>query len=354
MPRVGPRNSTLRARAPAGLVILALVAAFLIVRARTDSGAPTDPSTPPEPPGPNAAAGKTVVRLHKAAPVSANRTADVPDGFRGDLHPALHGRTPLEVTAHWTALEKDQLKLKAPAEILAWFTELRPAVPRTTYLPRDFSAFLPESKANVGQVWALDPDRINRFLAQFHPHPSMRLVASGRRAGPDGAFALLRAVSPSHAEIVFRVHAEFLITPNVGGDLQSVYAWLTPAYFHGRLLLNKDRGTVEHFQFGLPTEKALNAFLTVNPSLLNISVLGHDIVRVERMELSGGDGRLADNLIWTESLAPAEAARRLARVFYKFEEIDWVPVDQVLARARAKDRPIFAIVSWGATDDQSC
>ena len=50
----------------------------------------------------------------------------------------------------------------------------------------------------------------------------------------------------------------------------------------------------------------------------------------------------------------AEANRRLARVFYKFEEIDWVPLDQVLTEARTKKQPIFAIVSWGATDDQSC
>jgi hypothetical protein len=295
-----------------------------------------------------------VARLHNATPVSANRPADVPDGFRGDVHPLLHGRAPLEVTAHWTALEKGRLKLQAPDEVLAWYTGLRPAVPRATYTARDFSAFLPAAAARVGQVWALDPDRVRGFLAQFHPRPSTHLVASGRRAGPDGAFALLRAVSPSHAEIVFRIHAEFFVTPDVGGDLQSVYAWLTPAYFHGRLLVDKDRGTVEHFRLALPTEKALNAFLTVNPSLLNVPVLAHDIVRVERMELSGGDGGLADRVIWAESLPAAEASRRLAKVFYKFEEIDWVPVDQAPARARGRDRPIFAIVSWGATDDQSC
>jgi hypothetical protein len=295
-----------------------------------------------------------VVQVHKPVAVSANRSADVPDGFRGDNHPLLHGRTPLEVTASWTPIEKGQLKIEAPDEVRAWYTSLRPAVPKATYAPRDFSAFLPAGRAELGQVWAVDPDRVKIFLRQFHPNPQMHLVATGRRAGPDGAFALLRAVSPTYAEIVFRIHAEFFVTPPVGGDLQSVYAWLTPAYFRGRLVVNKVKGTVEHFQLALPTEKSLNVFLTVNPSLLNIPKLGHDIIRVDRMELEGGDGRLADSLIWAESIPPAEAAHRLARVFYKFEEIDWVPADQVAARARSRDRPIFAIVSWGSTDDQSC
>jgi hypothetical protein len=216
------------------------------------------------------------------------------------------------------------------------------------------SAFLPESGTKVGQLWALDSEKVKTFLAQFHPNPSLHLVATGRRAGPDGAFAILRAASPTHVDIAFRVHAEFSITPKVAGPLQAVRAWFTPAYFDGRILVNKTAGTVEHFQLALPTEKALNVFLTVDPSHLGIPRLGHDIVRVERMELSGGDRRLADNIKWAESLSPTEAGRRLARVFYKFEEIDWAPPDQALARARAKNRPIFAIVSWGAIEDQSC
>ena len=53
-------------------------------------------------------------------------------------------------------------------------------------------------------------------------------------------------------------------------------------------------------------------------------------------------------------MTSAEADRRLAKVFYKALEIDWVPFDQVLAQARSRRRPIFALVSWGSIDDQSC
>jgi hypothetical protein len=333
------------------VAVLALGGAALLLR---DSPQPSPPLPQPDGPKPEAAAGTAAVRAHKPAAVPVNRPADVPDGFRGGVHPLLRGRTQLEVTAHWTGLENGQVNMKAPDEVRAWYTGLRPAVPRATYTERDFSALLPESLGEVGQVWAIDPDTVMTFLKQFHPKPSAHLVATGRRAGPDGAFAVLRAVSPTHADIAFRAHAEFLVSPNAGGPLQLVYAWYTPAYFSGRVVVNTATGTVEYFRLALPAEKALNVFLTVNPSLLGVPDLGHDIVRVERMELTGGDGRLADEVAWSKSLAPAEAGRRLARVFYKFEEIDWVPFDRVLARARERDRPIFAIVSWGATDDQSC
>jgi hypothetical protein len=354
MPTVLSNQRPLVRWAVLGLVVLAVGSTVVAWRVRSDPSTPTDPGARADGPGAEPEAGGSPVRLHKPAAVAANRTADVRDGFRGDLHPILHGRTQLEVTAQWTALEKSQLNLEAPEPVLGWYTGLRPAAGRATYSAGDFSAFLPQAGTKVGQVWALDADKVATFLEQFHPSASMHLTATGRRAGPDGAFAVLRAVSPSHAEIAFRVHAEFFITPKDAGDLQSVYAWFTPAYFQGRLVVNINRGTVEHFRLALPTERALNAFLTVNPSLLGIAKLGHDIVRVERMELSGGDGRQADNVAWAESLPPAEAARRLARVFYKFEEIDWVPLDQVLGQARSKNRPIFAIVSWGAIDDQSC
>jgi hypothetical protein len=165
---------------------------------------------------------------------------------------------------------------------------------------------------------------------------------------------VLRAISPTHADVAFRIHAEFFVTPKVGGRLQAVYAWFTPAYFQGRVLVNRQTGRVEHFRLALPTEKALNAFLTANPSLLGIPSLWHDIVRVERMDLEGGDPKAADAVAWAKALPPADAARRLARAFYKFEEIDWLPFDRVLAKSRETNRPVFAIVSWGSTDDQSC
>jgi hypothetical protein len=281
----------------------------------------------------------------------------VQDGFRGEVHPLLSVSTPLDVTAHWTTVGhgRDQLHRDLNPKLYAWFTELRPARPQQTYTARDFSAFLPVTVGEVGQIWSLDGERVLRVLKQFHPRPSLELVASGRRAGPDGAFAILRAVSPHHLDIAFRIHAEFYLTPDDWpGKGPLIRAWYTPAYFSGRMLVNRQNGTVDHFRLALANDKALNVHLTVEAKGIGDTRQAHDVVRVERMELTGGDARVADTITWTKALSIAEAENRLAKVFYKFLDVDWVPFDQVLAQARNRDRPIFAIVSWGAFEDQSC
>src|SRR5689334_6436490 len=53
-------------------------------------------------------AGREPGAQHQPLPVALNRGPEVLDGFRGDVHPLLHGRTRLEVTAHWTPVGKGQ------------------------------------------------------------------------------------------------------------------------------------------------------------------------------------------------------------------------------------------------------
>ncbi len=292
---------------------------------------------------------------HQPIPVALNRRPEVVDGFRGDVHPLLFGPTRLEVTAQWTPVGtgRDGLEQGVDAMVYSWFTDLKPAKVRQTYTERDFSAFLPPVVGEVAQLWALDSEKVAAILKQFHPHPSMHLVAPGRRAGPDGAFAILRAVSPSHFDILFRIHAEFYLTPDDWPTgVPPTGAWYTPAYFSGRVLVNKPQGTVDHFRLELATEKALNVHLTVDASDRDFTAQWHDVVRVERMELTGGNGN--ENIPWTKSLTSADAQGRLAQVFYKSLEINFVPLDQALALARSRGRPIFAIVSWGSFEDQSC
>jgi hypothetical protein len=149
---------------------------------------------------------------------------------------------------------------------------------------------------------------------------------------------------------VFRIHAEFELFP----EDWTAHGWYTPAYLTGRILVNQRTGTVEYFRLGLPTDKALNVHLTADLRGEGQFWQPRDIVRVERMELVGGKAGSAEKVPWTKALTEAEAQGRLAKVFYKFLEVDWVPFDQVLAQARSRDRPMFVVVSWGAVDDQSC
>jgi hypothetical protein len=316
------------------------------------SSARRDPPVPAK-----VSAGRETLPPYKPMPVALNRGPEVLDGFRGDVHPLLFGRTSLAVKAQWTPVGegRDELHRKLHPTLYAWFTELRPAQPEQTYTERDFSAFLPPAVGEVGQLWALDDDKVVRILKQFHPRPSLHLVAAGRRAGPDGAFAILRAASPSYLDIVFRIHAEFYLTPDDWPASQPLFqAWYTPAYFFGRVVVNQRAGTVDYFHLELANDKALNVHLTVAARGIGDTRQARDVVRVEQMQLTGGDAELVDNIPWPRELPLDEARTRLAKVFYKFLDIDWVPFDQVLAQARSRERPIFAIVSWGAFDDQSC
>lgn len=317
---------------------------------RATSGAAADTASQDE-----SAWGAAAVAYYQNRPtsVSVNRSPDVGDGFRGDAHPLLHGQTRLNVAAYWARIGLGRsFHYVTPPEVYAWYTSLRPARPQQVYTERELSVFLPQTVGEVGQLWALDPASVVKVLQQFHPHASMHLVAFGRRAGPEGAFAILRAVSPSHLDIYFRIHAEFFLTPQAAGEFESVPAWYTPAYLSGRIVVNKETGTVDYFHLELPNDKARNVFLTaIVPNASGRTVMAPDVVRVERMELIGGEDKAG---IWTSEFTPDEARRRLTKVFYKFLNIDWVPLERVVAEAQSRKRPIYGVVSWGALDDQSC
>ena len=72
------------------------------------------------------------------------------------------------------------------------------------------------------------------------------------------------------------------------------------------------------------------------------------------MELVAGNLRGLEGLRWGQQIKMDQAHDRLAKVFYKFKEIDFVPFSRALATARARNKPIFAFVALGALDDQSC
>ena len=291
---------------------------------------------------------------HHPIPVSLNRGSDVRDGFRGDVHSLLHGDTQLEVAAHWTAVERSRT-------IDQVFRPLTVAKQHQTYTAREFSAFLPQEVDSVGQLWSLDLDKVAGFLKQFHPRASMHIEARGRRAGPDGAFGILRAMSPTHVEVFFRVHAEFNLdkydwyTPAEISQLAKTFGddlWYTPAHLSGRMIVNRKTGTIEYFCLKIPTEKSLNVHLHLDEIGSNGQT--HNIVRVDRMELTGGERELVADIKWEHAIEADVARHKLKKVFYKFMDINWVPVGQVLEAARESNKPIFAMVMWGALDDQSC
>jgi hypothetical protein len=332
-----------------GLVVLSLLASaltyvgFQLSRHKADPAPPGSSQTP-----------------YSGEPVPLNLGPGIAEGFRGGVHPLLHGRTKLELTAYWVPGESERHAGKTMSlDGYRFFLRMKPAVERRTYTEHDFSAFLPEKLGAVGQVWSIDPTKVAKLLRQFHPSVSMHINAEGRRVGPDGAFAILRAKSPSRLEIAFRAHAEFDLTSELAKNLPPGRrqlldrGWYTPAYFSGRMIVNRDAGTVEYFQLGLPTDRSLNVHLTLKPVISE--PISHSMGHVDRMELVGGKSDPATkDSGGKEAITCADANRRLEHLFYKFMDIKWVPFERVLAAAREKKRPILVVALWGNIDDQSC
>jgi hypothetical protein len=262
------------------------------------------------------------------------------------VQPAPPAETGLEVTAYWEPFAESRGKF---AETWDELRTLQPAHATKTYAAEDFRAFLAREQTAVGEVWELDGERLLPFLKQFHAGATLQLH-HGFVAAP-GAFACLRARDDRYDEVVFRLHAEFLLS-----DGKSFY---TPAQFAGRVLFDRAAKRVSYFRCHLPprnTNVDVNRFQppkdgkdTGGPPMLMA-----DIGYAPRMELVGGDEPLANGFRGKEAIEPKAAEQKLARRFYKFSEIHWLPWDEAVAESVRTGKPLHVVALFGALDDESC
>ena len=257
----------------------------------------------------------------------------------------------IQVDAYWTPIA--DAALNSPKHT-ALFNNLSPAHPSQEYAMDAFSVFFPKESFTVGNLWELDVKKIIPFLRQFHPgatagmhnNPGTEFVLKffgltlfrSSRFESEGAYACLRAVSPTYAEIVFRIHAEFLLDREAG-------AYFTPAQFTGRLILNRESGTIREFRLYLP------------PRNTNVDINAYglaDMVFVPRMELVGRNTQDQRNIVWKTAITEKETKNLLETAFYKFSEIERSSIENVVAQAQAKKRPIHVVLTWGALDAESC
>ena len=73
-----------------------------------------------------------------------------------------------------------------------------------------------------------------------------------------------------------------------------------------------------------------------------------------KMELRAGTQDLLEHIEFTESITQAEAERALILRFYKSQQINWVPLAQVLEKAKTQQKPIHVISIDGPLVDESC
>ena len=258
----------------------------------------------------------------------------------------LNSSTRLQVHAHWKPIADSTFRMhKMFPEHIELFN-LSPIQPIKEYQTDAFNVFLPPSTVTVGDVWELDANSVVSFLRQFHPGATTNLGY-----GEEGAFACLRANSSNYAEIAFRIHAEFTLKSAAyqewqeANDERESEARFIPSQFSGKILINLKSGTVRAFSLALPSRNSnvdLNAYG------------GADMIFVPRMELLAVDETDQDDIAWDTAITTEEAYRALELKFYKFAEIDWLPVDEAVAQAKATNRPIHSILVWGCLDDESC
>lgn len=214
---------------------------------------------------------------------------------------------------------------------------LRVAEPEKKYPASVFESFLPNKPVSISELWIVNQTGVLTLLKQLHPNPSMFLHIN---AGDSlGLWACLRAYNDKYADIVFRIHAEFVLKDG----------WFTPSQFTGHLIIDRIHEKVAFFEMYVP-EGTVN--FDVNRKLHGMRIAGAGFC--SKMELRTGTKDILEKIQFTEAITQKAAERALILRFYKSQQINWVHPDQVLEMSKAQQKPIHAISIDGPLVDESC
>lgn len=115
--------------------------------------------------------------------------------------------------------------------------------------------------------------------------------------------------------------------------------------FAGRLVLNLKTRAIRTFSLALPPRNSNVDFNSFEEC---------DMLFVPRMQLLAANENHLGEIAWDYSITTEEARKKLELSFYRFAEIDWLPIDEAIVQAEVAHHPIHAILLWGALDDESC
>ena len=216
---------------------------------------------------------------------------------------------------------------------------LRVAEPEKRYPTSVFHAFLPAEPVSIGDPWQVEKEGVLTLLRQLHPNPSLDMhINSGDSRG---LWACLCAYNDKFADIVFRIHAEFKLEDG----------WFTPSQFTGHLVIDRTEEKVAFFEMYVP-DGPINFDVNWKKNKnANHSVVAGGFCQ---MELRVGTRDLLENIDFTESMPQEAAEHALIQLFYKSQQINWVPPKQVLEMAQAQQKPIHAVSIDGPLMDESC
>lgn len=230
---------------------------------------------------------------------------------------------PIEYTQYGFHVEWDEL------------ANLRIAEPEKRYPTSVFRAFLPSEAVSVGDLWKIEEEGVLELLRQLHPKPNLDISIN---AGDSyGLWACLRAYNDRFAEIVFRIHAEFILEDGR----------FTPSQFAGHLVIDRIREKVDSFKMHVP-EGVLN-FDVGRDSTGTI-----DVGFCPRMELRAEIQETSPDIEFVESITQEVAERKLILRFYKSQQINWVSLEEALEISPAQGKPVHVVSIDGPLADESC
>ena len=232
---------------------------------------------------------------------------------------------PIEYTQYNFHVEWDEL------------ANFRVAEPEKQYPTSVFQAFLPSEAVLVGECWKIKEEGVLTLLKQLYPRPSLKLTIDS--GDSYGLWGCLRAYNDGFAEIVFRIHAEFIMKNGK----------FTPSLFTGCLFMDRVRERVVSFEMYVP-DATLNFDAGWKPPAYPDGAA--EIGYCPQMELSAGTQ--SQDAKFTASITQAEAERKLSSHFYKFQKINWVSLEEALGMAPAQRKPIHVISIDGPLFDEAC
>ena len=215
---------------------------------------------------------------------------------------------------------------------------LKPAEPEKQYPASVFQTFLPSEPVSVGECWQIEEEGALTLLRQLSPCPQLELQIGG--ADSFGLWACLRAYNDAFAEILFRIHAEFVLEKG----------WFAPSQFAGHLIIDQNEKKVASFKMHVP-DATLNFDVRWK---IRDGLRGADIGFCPQMELCAGAQDVLQDAKFTEAITQEEALQALMLRFYKSAQINWVPLEEALELAPAQQKPIHAISISGPLFDESC
>ena len=212
---------------------------------------------------------------------------------------------------------------------------LRVAEPEKQYPGSVLQAFLPSKSVAVGECWQIDEKGALELLRQLQPNPSFDLHINN--GDSYGLWACLRAYNNEYAEILFRLHGQFVM--NRG--------WLTPSQFAGHLIIDRFQEKVTSFKMRVP-EATLNFDIGWTQDGGTYADIGY----CPQMELDAG--RHAQQIEFVTEITREEVEHILTLQFYKSEQINWVSLEEALEMAPTQQKPIHVISVDGPLADESC